>query len=1466
MIRRGTLTALSLTLIAATTGSVSSAAPRVMPDVSELTSATAKKITRKTLEPDSASGSSSAEARYIIQFDRNAVPLAIATTLERISGQPVESVDIQSPEAVQEASQLESEQNAMLDKISNEAGAIEVVRTHQHALNAAVVRMSAATAAKVAAMPGVRAVERDQAVELSTPTSVPFIGADQVWDGTATGGVSYLGEGTVVGIIDSGINHAHPSFAATGGDGYTVINPLGEGTYLGECATIADLCNSKLIGAYTFLDSQTSDPPDEALIPGDPPSRDTDGHGSHVAATAAGNVVNDVALPDADGNPGSIVFDQIAGVAPHANIVAFKVCAPSCFFSDIAAAVDQAITDGVVDVLNHSIGSPAGSPWVSTQALAFLNARAAGIFVANSAGNSGPGAGTAEAAGNAPWVAGVAATTHDRSFPPKFLEDMAGGDTTPPADITGRAVSGAITGNIVYAGDFPTSNGSDNDTQPEQCLDPFPEGTFTSDQIVMCDRGAIARVAKGQNVRDGGAGGFILGNTDGGATSVNNDFHVIPAIHINAADAALMRTWLASGDSHTGTVTAALEAISDPAAGDNLADFSSRGPYTGFDILAPNTAAPGVDILAAGAELTPEQVELIAILYAGTPSETPAVAGEYGAIAGTSMASPHIAGTAALLKQAHPEWTDAEILSAIMTTGTWDLVKEDGTTPADPFDFGAGRVQVAEAVNAGLLLDETSTSFEDADPGIGGDPKTLNVAALVNESCVFECTWTRTVTATEGGTWDVSSPDVFISVSPTSFTLASGESQEIEVTANSSGLPAEDWVFGRVNMTPSDSDGPEQHLTMAIIPASGELPGDVSILAGRDADSYLIEGIESVEITDLQTAVGGLVAATSTDMSLLRDSANGSAFDDLSDGVDFIVVPTTGGETRFVAFTEDATTSSPDLDLFVGFDTNGNGLPDSSEELCRSTSASATEVCDLTGTFGAGNVWVLVQNWGGSTETPDDLVLSYALVGGPTGNLSVIAPASVPQLVPFDVRLVWDLPEPEVGTLYFGTVTLGTDAANPSNVGTIPVTIGRGPDDVNFFASTDSADPGEAVTFSIEVAANGTPEERNYAIAAEVPAGLTLIPDSVTGGGTVKDGMITWDVSQASLLNTPPSYPVINSDETAACAVPFSPAASGTGDSPYADLEGFGIFPQPDLTGDSVTFSGFPGQNFNFFGETFTGGFNFTDDGFAFFGDPAANSGTPFFNQPIPSGDLPNSLMAILWRDFVIPPAVTTPGSVEGVSLGSAGPNLSLLEYDNMSVWTPSGVPGADRIDMQMAIFGGVDDSPGAYEIIMAYDNLENYDAIGSNFGTIGVENADGSSGTQVAFNTVAVKDDFAICFDLTGPSPDPVVLTYQATLDEAPVGTTVTSTVSSEVDSVGSEVVEGTVDVSIAEPPVPGDINEDGFVDRADVDLIFAARNSPADGPDDPRDMNGDGVINVLDARLVTLECTLPGCATPAP
>lgn len=205
----------------------------------------------------------------------------------------------------------------------------------------------------------------------------------------------YKGEGIVVGIIDSGINMQHPSFAEVGGDGYEHINPLGQGTFIGFCdpshpdyhASI--VCNNKLIGAWAFADTKgVSNFDTGAKSP-----NDEDGHGTHTASTVAGNIIDN---PEING----VNFTRISGVAPHANIIAYDVCgyvsggvySANCTGAALMDAVDQALIDGV-DVINYSI-SGGVNPWNDYVEIAFLNARTAGTVVSASAGNNGPTVGT----------------------------------------------------------------------------------------------------------------------------------------------------------------------------------------------------------------------------------------------------------------------------------------------------------------------------------------------------------------------------------------------------------------------------------------------------------------------------------------------------------------------------------------------------------------------------------------------------------------------------------------------------------------------------------------------------------------------------------------------------------------------------------------------------------------------------------------------------------------------------------------------------------------------------------------------------------------------------------------------------------------------------------------------------------------------------------------------------------------
>jgi subtilisin family serine protease len=1337
--------------------------------------------------------------RYIVQFEDQPVPLYRGgiSGLAPVNVGSGKRLNTRSAAASAYVAHLQKNQSDMLASMRAEVGNIQVDRKYQYALNAVAVTMTEAAARKVRALPGVRLVERDRAVTPDTADSPTFIGANQVWDGSATG-IPYQGEGMVIGIIDGGINHDHPSFAATGDDGYTVTNPLGSGNYLGECLSYPGLCNDKLIGAYTFLASQPSTPPDEILLPGDAPSTDTDGHGSHTASTAAGNVIYDVALPDADGNPSSVVFPRISGVAPHANVIAYKVCAPSCYFSDIVAAVDQAIADGVVDVLNHSIGTASGSPWNSSQAQAFLAARAAGIFVANSAGNDGPDAGSAAVAGSAPWIAGVAATTHDRTYPAKQLEQLMGGDTTPPSDITGRSLSGSITGSIVYARDYPTANGSENDTEPEQCLAPFPAGTFTSDQIVLCDRGTIARVAKGQNVRDGGAGGFILGNIDGGATSLDDDPHVIPSIHISAADANAVRAWLSSGTGHTGTITAVDAAIYDPAAGDHVAEFSSRGPYTGFDILAPNTAAPGVNILAAGAELTAGQIDLIHQLY--DPDLWESVPGSFGQISGTSMASPHIAGTAALIKGSHPDWTDAEVLSAIMTTGTYDLVKEDGVTPADSHDIGGGRVQVAAAVNAGLLLDETASNFQAADPELNGDPSSLNVAGLVQDRCVLTCTWTRTVTAAVDGSWDATGYDPWVTVTPASFSLAAGETQEIEVTVDAANLPADAWSFSRAVLTPSSSGVPTTQMPLAVVPATGELPDSVDLAASRDAGSQLFTDITAVQVTGFNVKIYEPAKVEAMSFALPGDSDNGSAFDDLTDGVAVVLKDVPAGSQRAVF--EVLNSESPDLDLFVGVVIDPSNPVDESLLVCVSATGTALESCDLDADFldllrsilGTDDLkfFAVIQNWAPSSPTAVDAFEFAATSVGGNEATSLFAegpPGAVPPLEPFDVRFFWDLPSMQ-GDRYISVTEWYGDAARAQLLGKVPLQFDRGVDDVTLLTDAGGpVDAGQPVTFTAAIQPNFTPEDRTYAVKVPIPWGLKVDPATINEGGVFDGHSVRWNVTQESLLGKEGSYVVSTDADNPYC---------DTGFGGYVNLSDFGIMPQASITGDTFTATFFGSQDpIDFYGTPKSGGLTVTDDGFGFFNSSPGS--TPWVNQAIPDPAEPNDLLAPLWADWFINYDNGSGGRIRGITAATAGSGLSVIEWDGVEYYPGDGTyPIA--ADFEIVMYSTVD--PLYPEFIFAYDNVDaDFADLLQSYGliTTGVESGTGTSASDYQG---AITNGLMVCFDYQGPDKSPRPLSFSAAAHPILHGQTITVTEKDMVDNPGSRSASSSVQLEINQLP----------------------------------------------------------------
>lgn len=662
------------------------------------------------------------------------------------------------------AEQLAAEHDDLSDSISSTLGRdVQVHYSYVNALNGIAIEADADEAAQLWDLPGVEAVFPDIEHEMETDVSHDVIKSAAIWDGETGPGIDSRGEGVIVAMIDSGVNPEHPAFAAEDGFGYVHENPLGAGNYLGACETEAGVeCNDKLIGAYTF---------------NGPTAIDTDDHGSHVGSTIAGN------HHMAEFEMGTSTFErEVQGVAPRANVISYKVCNPGCPSTASVAAVDQAIADGV-DVLNYSI-SGADNPWNDSVDLAFLDAHDAGITVAASAGNSGPGASTVAKTG--PWNMSVAATTHNRVFgnevsitaadAPEEVTGLPGFPGDGPAiteDYTGNLVDAATVGNV------------------EGCT-AFDDGVF-EDSIALIQRGNCEFSVKVNNAEAAGANAVVMFNNVGGPPTAPGGLAgtTIPAVMLTLADGEALQDYLADGGDPEVVLGSDVVLVEDDNWTDLVAGFSSRGPSQ-FDMLAPTLAAPGVNILAAFAEADGDTAR-------------------YGAISGTSMASPHAAGSAALLTEVYPDLTPTQLRSVLASTADYEtMLKEDGLTEADHFDIGSGRINLDQASRAGLALDETGENFAAANPALGGEPSELNLPAFAEWDCEGVCEWTRTVSsisdASASYTAVVDAPEgVDITVTPSEFTLEPGAEQELTVSVNVSGGTVGEWAQGRVTLETTDA-------------------------------------------------------------------------------------------------------------------------------------------------------------------------------------------------------------------------------------------------------------------------------------------------------------------------------------------------------------------------------------------------------------------------------------------------------------------------------------------------------------------------------------------------------------------------------------------------------------------------------------------------------------------------------------
>ena len=881
-----------------------------------------------------------------------------------------EKINPNSPDVVKYAGYLKDKHNQALGKVGGQK-----LYDYVYSYNGFAARMSQEQAIKMLSVDGVLVVNPDQIYTVDTSSTPGFLGLDApggLWE--QLGGKGSSGEGIIIGIIDSGIWPESLSFTdRVDKNGVPSYDPSAKRAYQqipgwhGKCVPgegfNASMCNQKLIGAQYFNAAWGGDAALEAERPWEFMSvRDYNGHGTHTSSTAGGNYGVPATGPAA-------VFGNVSGIAPRARIAMYKALWSTQDAStaggngaDLVAAIDQAVADGV-DVINYSI-SGSQTNFRDAAEIAFMYAADAGVFVAASAGNSGPT--TSTVAHPSPWITTVAAGTHNRDGQGSVT--LGNGQSYAGASVA-TAVGPAPLVDSVNVG-LAGAPAADVQLCVPGTLDPAK----VTGKIVLCLRGVIARVDKSRAVLQAGGVGMILYNNPD--SSLNADFHFVPTVHVNSAAGLAIKAYAATAGA-TATINAST--IVYNAAAPFTASFSSRGPLRagGGDLLKPDVIAPGQDILAAVAP--------------------PGNAGrDFNLYSGTSMSSPHVAGLAALLKDLHPDWTPMAVKSALMTSA-YDILDGPNTNPLVIFRQGAGHVRPNSAANPGLVYNsgwndwlaflcatqpqglETTICNPLWGAGYSKNASDFNTASIAIGDLAGIETIKRTVTNVSGQALTVSAAvtgmtGVNVVVNPSSLSLAPGESKSFTVTFTTTTAALNAYAGGYLTWT---GGGYSVRSPIVVRPVALAAPVQVS-------NSYSVTFGYNGPFT---ATARGLVPAIVTDGTVADDPTD-STCSLSSPNAQLLAVTVPAGSTyaRYSLFDADVAPGS-DIDLCVF---QGTTLVGSSGS---GTSAEEVNFTFATPTGAPIALTMVVQGWGVVGTTPFKLHEWY--VGSTAaGNMTVSAPAS----------------------------------------------------------------------------------------------------------------------------------------------------------------------------------------------------------------------------------------------------------------------------------------------------------------------------------------------------------------------------------------------------------------------------------------------------------------------------------------
>jgi len=664
-------------------------------------------------------------------------------------------IDFKSQGVRSYRAQLNQKRNEFKRWLRANAGRARVTGEYDVSLNAVAVQLNGTPLARIAAAPMVQSAEYNALYHPTLSESYKIINASDAW--TAAGGRATAGAGIKIGDIDTGIDDTHPFFDPTGFSyppGFPKCDAADSASHHEDqdCNYVSE----KVIVAKVFFNKNHQQGLDAQAI---------QDHGTHTAGIAAG-VTGKTAVVN------GVSIDDMSGIAPGAwlgNYNVFPGGVLDARSEDILNAVDAAIEDGM-DVLNLSLG---GGYHGNNDLLAIGldNAVDAGVVVAVAAGNSGPGQGTLESPGRARKIITVAASTNNHFVGQPFTYPAGGGTTI------GAAV-----------GDFdplPADSFDLFDTHSNGCTSVDPA---TSGKLAIIDRGTCTFSQKVANANAAGAVAVLIINNVAGdpiamarTAGFNDD---LPAVMIGKNEGAALRI----ANPADASAVATFQEFTQTGNEDILAGFSSQGPTAVDFAVKPDVTSVGVNVLSS-------------ITCVNKPAGCPGDGTGWAFFSGTSMSTPHIAGSSAVLLGLNPDWSPAQIKSALVNRA--DLVVKDavtGTHDVGPTAQGAGRENLSVSADATTWMDPASASFGRVTVG-HPTSVTITLNNPTGTDQMFAVSTTKFTPSTFGGTvpsiWNAgtfSAGDPAITV-PASVMVPANGSTTLTVTVSAAqGTTVQGWV------------------------------------------------------------------------------------------------------------------------------------------------------------------------------------------------------------------------------------------------------------------------------------------------------------------------------------------------------------------------------------------------------------------------------------------------------------------------------------------------------------------------------------------------------------------------------------------------------------------------------------------------------------------------------------------------